>query len=1130
VTSYDRVRRLAWQVRRSLAYATDTLIAAKEVISALERLTGIGVCPVAAGDPILGGAQAVLDASLPAIYQNDDLPEAVKLFDAAHEYGHWFLHHHGSGSNKCECSVRDLNVELDELESLPEATVIGYSSRERRESEANTFAFEILLPLAAAKRAFEVERLTSDKIAVALGISASITTRQVTDAILLPLPKDEEIVEPTLPAPLDVSQWSAANAASGPLLVSAGPGTGKTKTLVGRCLYLTRERHVRPHAIAALTYSRKAAGEMVERLQAAGVGSGSDVPWVGTFHSFGNEILRKYGADIGLAPDFHLIDEMDAIILLENNLGKLQLNHLSSLHNPSQHLSGILRNIRRAKDELCGPEAYTKLAEEMGRRAKQALSELMEKPGKLLKKDTDRVAKLERNAARSLEVARCYGVYQDLLRESNLVDYSDLIVRTVELLERSPDTRVHLHRRYSHVLADEYQDVNRASARLLRLLVGSDADGLWVVGDHRQSIYQFQGASPANVSLFESEYPSGSLHRLSVNYRSTEEIVRTFSLAAGNLSFGQIGDTDAIWTAFRGSSTSIVPSAELALVNTSVEQFDCIHERIQQLTSSGIPLSRQAVLCRTHSQARQAASALTKLGTPTLYIGQLLERPEIKDLIAVIAATSNRQSAALARMCEMPEYAGRREIMDEHLTQLDHYIDRPSSLVRTYLFEISRFLELGAAQSIVGSNELLAKLAIRQFIDLIDGFDRRVVKPASDDAPNRCVQLFNYLRRVAGIGSAVNLPESDAVSEINAIKVMTIHSAKGLEFPAVYLPNLNEGKFPARSPHDGIPEVEGLSQVEVEQADEEECLFFVALSRARDNLLVTYYRYKDNGAPIGASPYLQSLSSAMSCGVMTFTDQSEERPDNSKVDQAIESIPAKPLPLYSLSELEIYLRCPRKYYFEKVAKVEGAVVDAGYLNYYGVIRDLVDWIETESDSGTLPLPADRMDKLTYLWQNRGLSGHIHEQLYWQEAQGIALADSPAPSGKARSVTMTAKLRNALVHVRPDKVAITDNKLSVVRRVVGEAQDDDHTDKRLAMFRKAATDSYPEMEVAVELHYLKDGNVKGVVETRYEPARLAKYEAAVDGIAAEEYPAKPQSSDHCISCSYLFVCPRKQEEN
>ena len=353
---------------------------------------------------------------------------------------------------------------------------------------------------------------------------------------------------------LDPSQEQAAQVPAGPVLVDAGPGTGKTRTLTARIVHLLRDRGVAPGNIAALTFSNRAAEEMTDRLLAT-AGDAANCVWIGTFHAFGFELLRKEGQRIGLTTRSELLETADAVTLLERHFDLLNLTEYEYLNNPTLPLADILSAISRAKDELKGPEEYQRAADAMAASAQS---------------DAERT-----EAAKAAEVAHVYAVYQRLLGKFGLVDFGDLIARAVELLEAHPDVRERWQRQYPHILADEYQDVNRATARLLQLLAG-DGNGFWAVGDLRQAIYRFRGASPANIRRFETDFPGGFRPSLDYNYRSMPGLVRLFGGMARRMASGT-GSQDS-WSAIR--SNADLPEVTLAVADDEAAQADWLAEQI----------------------------------------------------------------------------------------------------------------------------------------------------------------------------------------------------------------------------------------------------------------------------------------------------------------------------------------------------------------------------------------------------------------------------------------------------------------------------------------------------------------------------------------------------------------------
>ncbi len=1145
-------RRKAQQQRREMGLELDAPVTAEAVVGACLSALGLQRQFAAPEDDLLTGA-IVLDLHKGLMVQDETRPGPERSFDAVHAAARVWLHRDSAHGTRC----MPAGAGTREVPGSALSKVDGYSPQQRREREAGEFAAELLLPSPLAHTLFFGAGLTAAQIAAQLGLPPGLVQTQLADALLLPPLSDtaEDAETPGSAAvTLDEFQQKAAEAPRGPLLVGAGPGTGKTKTLVERCRFLTQSLGVPAEKILALTFSRKAATEMKQRLLAAGVGTEAAGPWVGTFHAFGLETLRRFGDRVGLPAEIKLLDQLDAVTLLENHLAELDLDALDNLYNPAIHLGGILRQIGRAKDERCPPERYAELCRGMQMTAEADAAALAARPSKILVREQDAVDKARENAKKAGEVARCYTVYERLLRENGYLDFGDLICRTVRLMEDHPDVLATVQAEYPQVLADEYQDVNRACAHLVRLLAGETAAGLWAVGDHRQSIYQFQGASPANVAAFERDYPGGERFALGVNYRSRSPIVEAFGLAAAST---EPGFTP--WQAHRGGAdTHAFPAVTLAVSPDEAGQAAGIADTIERLRASGWAYKDQAILCRTHSQAAGLAAELSERDVPVLYLGALLERPEVKDLLCLLSLISEPSGPALVRVAAWPEYAVpqadslmlltqiRREetpllealqdpslhpglvTLGGHLAEMDTMDDDPAALLRHYLFGLSAYLRHGAGREPKPFHLIGQRLALHQLLGLAAGSDQRVVAPKTESGPPGKTRAFlSHLRRIAAAGAAPRgslPPEAEA---LDAVRLLTAHAAKGLEFPVVFVPNLSAGQFPARGRHDGIPEPPGLAEPCGDVLDEEACLFFVALSRAREHLILSRAETRgDSDKPVAPSPLLACL------GSLTETQWPSGRPAVVEHADALVAAPV-PLPEYAQSALESYLRCPRQYHYAHVLKLPGAFLGGGYPQFLSCVRQTLSWQEDQQANGEVVTADALRTHLEAVWAGSGPVGHLHEDKYLAAAHqmlsqaGLLAADTER---KADTRTLKATLANCRVSVRPDVLRLNsaDGSLLVARRLTGKPGKDDHTDKRLALYRRAASETHPDKPVRVALHYLADGKAVPVdppqtkQQLKWEADRVAKYEGAASGIHLGRFGAQP--GDECAKCAYHLLCP------
>ncbi len=438
----------------------------------------------------------------------------------AHEIGHLKLHQDPMN----EVTVRSAGLGGDVIDSGA-GRVEGYSPRERKEIQADVFAGEFFCPAEWLRDEYLQHGKRPSQIASDLGLPQDLVLNQFIRALLLPPLRETPPEGPAGSQDLDESQRKAAEWDGGPLLVDAGPGTGKTRTLVRRIAHLL-DQGISPSSILALTFSNKAAEEMRERLSALDPSAAIEM-WVGTFHAFGLELIKKWPSAVGRTANLRVLDQTGSLALLEDNLTKLPLRHYQNLYEPAYDLVHVLRAISRCKDELISPAQYAAEAE-----------------GALAAATTD---DLRHDAEKAIEVARIYGIYEEELVRADAVDFGDLVLLAVKLAEDNLEVREYIAG-FRYVLVDEYQDVNLASSRLLRAVNGVGAN-VWVVADERQSIYRFRGAEPSNVSRFVNDF-AGTRHALTTNYRSFGPVVRTF--AAFSSTMGNGSPMTGSWNASRG--------------------------------------------------------------------------------------------------------------------------------------------------------------------------------------------------------------------------------------------------------------------------------------------------------------------------------------------------------------------------------------------------------------------------------------------------------------------------------------------------------------------------------------------------------------------------------------------------
>lgn len=1130
---FEAVRRLARAKHDEALKTAGDSPTAVSLLAAAAEITGIHCQPVPAGDSLLQGGDAVLVPSAQSLFYNQCVSKDLAAFLQAHEFGHHWLDDAAEGA----CSSNETDVSApEERAPLGLQRVEGYGPRERRETQANVFAREFLLPTPEASRLYLEEHLSANAISERLGVPLALVYQQLALALLIPEEKGTEGESSTIPKipPLDDSQRQAAEVETGPFLLEAGPGTGKTRTLIARIEALFK-RGVEPTNILGLTFSNKAAGEMRERIAVSSPNATTAI-WTGTFHAFGLEILRKWGHLIGLPKEVRVVDSSDALFLLETELLSLRLDHYLRLADPVVELQHILKAVSRAKDELVEPDTYRVLGERM-----------------LASAGMDEDALLA--AQKVLEVAGVYETYEQLLRKAGAVDFGDLINRSIELLKAHPAALAELRRQYTYVLVDEYQDVNRASSVLLKLITDK-GKGLWVVGDARQSIYRFRGASPNSIREFERDFPGSRRMALDTNYRSRVSIIRLMEAFAPGMR-ASMGAMQARWNAPRGSDGG-------GLLMEVASDLDAeargLAKEIERQQKRGIPYRDQAILCRSHLQLARFASLLEALSVPILYLGDLFERPEIRDLLSLISFVSEPERGGLLRVAAFPEYsiptsdvrkvlafavfekcdplaALRRlpEIRDvteaglRGLTLLASHINAvgpatlPSWFLSDYLFTRSRYLAPLLADSGIGSQT--KRVAVFQLVQF--ALERDVAARRVKGDPKR--ELLSWIRRLEILGEERQLRQIPmAANGIDAVRMLTVHASKGLEFDAVYLPGLGAQIFPVSQRYNPSPPPRGMlpdDSSEAHQA-EEECLFFVAMSRARDVLCISRAERYSDARKMSASPYLMAIVRQLPTSPQGPARWVEASP----ILKPSSSTPGFAC-LYDSHEardLDQYLRCPRQYLYQRVFKISGAREDNAYVNFHRCVYHVLQWMNQRVDGKPLPSSAEAAGELEKVWRERGPVQHPYNALYWAAAAAIVKkVIVRGATSSAQSIQASWEIprpRGALIKVQPDQVELANGNVIVRRLRTGRHPKNPPPDSVYALYHAGAAAAHPGARIKVEIHYLAtDKTVDIGLSPTMVANRLKKYDEVIAALAEGKFPPEPEDERECPRCPQYFIC-------
>jgi superfamily I DNA/RNA helicase len=1026
----------------------------------------------------------------------------------AHELGHFRLH------TDPESNVTDVSMCLSgEAVESGGARVDGYSSRERKEVQADVFAGEFLCPsdrlkdrLLAGARPFEV--------AAELGLPPNLVLQQAIRALLLPpLVRHEVEVGEKVAYELDVDQRAAVNWSDGPLLVHAGPGTGKTRTLVERVSRILQQDTA--SSILALTFSNKASEEMRERLSAVDADAAIEM-WVGTFHAFGLELVTLYANRIGRTNQVKILDPTASLALLEANLEQLPLHHYQNLFEPALELAFVVSAISRAKDELIGPVEYLAAAE-----------------ADLLAAVDDAAREV---AEKAVEVGKIYAIYERLLEEADAVDFGDLILHAVSLLNDDV-VRTEVLGRYRHLLVDEYQDVNFASSALLRAFANECRD-IWVVADHRQSIYRFRGAEPSNVERFTSEF-DGTRLSLGINYRSGTPVVRTFAAFTGGMS----GGSTAQWKANRGE----VGEVTLEVCATVEDEACAIRDRIEQLRAAGVPYRDQAILARSHLTLGRLTALLERLNVPLLYLGDLFERSEIRDLLSLVALDAEFGGLGLVRVGQLPVYGATEKDTLEVIAwatakklpviqalSRSAEIDGLSDAGRTGL------AKLGAELSFVGPATTPWTMLTGWLFET-GGYLDPLVRSVDPADQQKLVAIYHLLkvcgehdaagdrsrRRLLARIRRIELLNQDSVyraisaeaTDIDAVRVLTIHGSKGLEFPAVHLPALATRYMPAGRKGSRTPSLGKYPQLNMGKDDhdaEEECLFFVGLSRARDHLSLTRaQKYTSQNA--SASKFLDSVSSVPA---KTRTVPSSVPPSIARAPVVVEQRTS-----YSASELETYLRCPARYRYEQLMGLRAGTDGAAFLDFHRCVRRTLGWIQDRRAEGTVTSAAEALAHLGVVWAERGPVGHGFEGYYRQAANRMVSNGADfiaAEQGSYVNGPLEVSIAGRTITMEPDRLVEAGGVVRVQRIRTGRQTKSEGDKPIYGALRLAAQRRFPGRTISVEAYYPSEGQTREFSAGKEDKA-VKVFEDAINGIEAGIFPAKPDDPRFCPNCQCYFVC-------
>ena len=1012
-----------------------------------------------------------------------------------------------------------------------------------------------------------------------------------------PVPGDASPGVRALLGGLNADQLRAVTHGDGPLLIVAGAGTGKTQVITRRIAWLIATKRAAPSEILALTFTDKAAEEMQVRVDQL-VPYGYADTQIATFHAFGDRLIREYALELGLPPDVRVLSRPEVVIFLREHLFEFDLDEYRPLGDPTRFLAALATLFSRCKDEDIDPADYLAYADGLAAAA-----------------DTDAAGE---EARRQGELARAFARYQALLAANGFVDFGDQVNLALRLLRESAAVREAVQRRFRYVLVDEFQDTNRAQSELVSLVADRNRN-VTVVGDDDQSIYKFRGAAISNILDFRERYRGARVVVLRRNYRSFAPILEAAYRLVRFNDPDRLEVRSGISKRLRPERADpAAPPVRLEAFATGSDEADWIAAEIGRRVAGGARPRDHAILVRTNAAADPLLRSLNIAGIPWRFSGTsgLYARPEIRLLLAFLRVVADPSSSvdvyALAAsdvyglggtdLTAIVTMARRRNrtVLDV-LDELDRQpgILRVSAETRTavsrLVADIRRYVELAhdrpggeVLYAFLRDSGTLARLAgardaaAEEALGNIARFFEIVRAQSALLADDRALFVSRHLQTLIDAGD--DPATADIDTDVDAVAVLTVHKAKGLEYPVVFLPGLVADRFPARSRPEPLGVPLALVRETLPDGDfalqEERRLFYVAMTRARDELILSHAADYGGARARRVSPFVLEALDLPVAEVDVPLGAGRSPLERLRTYEA----PADPAPPARLAsdeplslsfyQVDDYLTCPLKYKYAHVLRIPLAPHHS--IIYGSALHKAVQEFHRRHARGEVMSEGALFEAFEAAWTNEGFLTRAHEEARL-EAGRAALRrfreeqlrpDAVVPAYVEREFSFTldgdrVRGRWDRVDVEPadpgadaavephsggagsaaptdddphsdvvsptlgllgrERVTITDYKSSDVRDPVrARARARDSLQLQIyALGWEAQTGRLPD---AVALHFLESGLVGRVpVEAKRIGRARERIRTAAAGIRAGAFESRPDRLA-CTFCAFREICP------
>lgn len=971
---------------------------------------------------------------------------------------------------------------------------------------------------------------------------------------------------------LNDEQRLAIDHGTGPLLIIAGAGTGKTTVITERIKYLISHELARPDEILALTFTEKATREMEERVDRA-LPYGISQMWISTFHSFCDRILRSEAINIGLDPAFKLMTEAENINYFRKNLFKFDLDYFRPLGNPTKFISALLTHFSRLEDENVTPEKYRQWVEAQ--------------TGKPTEKQTDIS---EEELAKYRELSGAFIKYRQLKIGDSVVDYADLITYTLQLFRTRKDVLFRYREQFKYILIDEFQDTNFAQNELAILLAG-ERQNITVVGDDDQAIYRWRGAAISNIIHFRKNFPQARVIVLTKNYRSTAEILnRSYQLI-------QYNNPDRLEVAEkidkRLESMRRVNGEKIGVIlsDRAENEADEVAKKIKALhEAKGEKAAKYdwndfAILVRANNHSQPFTAALARHGIPYQFLGpgQLFRQSEVKDLIAylkilynfkdsvacyrvltmewmglsardlsILLSHSKSYGISLVESCELvageytppnmqpasvPQPAVSADGADK-LTRFVKMVHRHLALVpkesagQILYYFLSDSGLLLSLTSYKNTKEEKTALNIAKFFDKLKTYE---VEHEDASVPT----VVDYLDLSMTLGESPLAQDTDW-TENDAVNILTIHSAKGLEFDVVFLVNLVSARFPTTERSEAIPLPDALIREILPTGDyhieEERRLFYVGLTRARDRLFFTGAKFYGEGKR--EKKWSQFIPETMGEDFADHTPLLTASQQLSFLDYEPKAVSPErrvlhPVTYLSHSQLETFNTCPLQYRYKFLLRIP--VPAKAALTFGDTIHRTLREFYDLRRAGDNPGLKELQGIYERNWVSAGYQDAVYEEK--MKKQGEKILTEYFDKSYSPDVVPLATEKPFKIKISPklslggkiDRVDRTpEGKLEIIDYKTGHPSTtrDPQKDQQLTVYALAATDpglyGRKAEDVIVSFYYFDTQEKVSSTRTAEElQAARQKIDDTAREISQSTFPAKP--GRQCDFCEFRLIC-------